>query len=108
MQTTLPGALARADPDLCHFTNAIAPLRPRKPFVLTVHDVSALLHSEYHPFARRAVWRTVVPALAARADAVITGSHAGRADLLRALPVASERVHVVPGAPPEGLAKSER
>jgi glycosyltransferase involved in cell wall biosynthesis len=105
MQTTLPRALARTGPDICHFTNAIAPLHPRRPFVLTVHDVSALLHPEHHPLARRGVWRTVVPALAARAGAVITGSHAGRDDLLRVLPVAPERVHVVPGAPPPGLAR---
>ena len=105
MQTTLPRALARTGPDICHFTNAVAPLHPRGPFVLTVHDVSALLHPEHHPLGRRGVWRTVVPALAARADAVITGSHAARADLLRVLPVAPERVHVVPGAPPPGLAR---
>jgi glycosyltransferase involved in cell wall biosynthesis len=105
MQTTLPRALARTGPDLCHFTNAVAPLHPRRPFVLTVHDVSPLLHPEHHPLGRRAVWRTVVPALAARADAVITGSHAARADLLRVLPVAPERVHVVPGAPPPGMAR---
>jgi len=105
MQTTLPRALRRSRPDVCHFTNALAPLRPAVPYAMTIHDVWPILHARGHPLGRRAWWRVAVPRLAGLAGAVLTPSEASRGDVLRTLPVEPERVHVVPGAPAPGLAR---
>src|SRR5690242_5160065 len=44
MQYAVPRTLARLDPDLCHFTNYIAPTWGRCPLVVTFHDMGLFLH----------------------------------------------------------------
>jgi glycosyltransferase involved in cell wall biosynthesis len=98
MQLRLPGIVARSSPDLCHFTNSMAPLRRGRPYVLSIYDASLYLYSQYHPRARILAVRLLLPIVARRAAAIITLSHSARQDLLRVLKLRPENVHVVHGA----------
>ena len=96
--------LARARKDvaavgghLAHFTNAAAPLRPGRPYVLTIQDLSLLRYPHYHPPLRVAAAPLTVIA-AHRAAAVIVPSDATRQELRRLLHVSGRRVVVVPHA----------
>ncbi|WP_170061819.1 glycosyltransferase family 4 protein [Hymenobacter chitinivorans] len=62
-----------------------------KPLVITIHDMIAAMHPEQFPW----VDQTALPRLAARAAHIITVSEHTRADVLRLLPVAPERVSVI-------------
>jgi glycosyltransferase involved in cell wall biosynthesis len=107
MQLVLPGVIARDHPHLCHFTNAIAPLRQPGPFVLTVHDASLFLFRRFHPLRRLLAIRVILPTLARRASAIITVSETARRDLLRVLQVPPEKVEVVYEAPPNWFQRVE-
>lgn len=100
MQLVLPRAIQQTQPDLCHFTNASAPLWQTKPYVLTIYDASLYLWHQYHPWSRLLAIRTMLPFLARRADAVITISQYARNDLIRILDLPPAKVHVVYGAAP--------
>lgn len=70
--------------------------------VVTVHDLSWLLHPDWHPADRVAIFGRDVPRSLARADRVICDSQAIRADLIERLRVPPERVSVVHlGADPQ-------
>lgn len=100
MQWMLPTLLKRTQLDLCHYTNASAPLHQTRPFVLTIHDASLFVHREHHPVSRLVAIRALLPLLARRAAAVITVSQHARAELLRALDVPTDKIHVIYEAPP--------
>jgi glycosyltransferase involved in cell wall biosynthesis len=95
MQLAVPLVLARLKPALCHFTNSIGPLASPCPLVLTLHDMSLFLHPETQPRRSLLAVRTLIPAAARRADALITVSHSARRDIVRVLGVAPEKVHVI-------------
>ncbi len=82
---------------LAHFTNAAAPPRPGRPFVLTIQDLSLLRYPQYHPPLRVVASPFIVMA-ARRAAAVIVPSQATRDELRRLLHVSGRRVVVVPHA----------
>ena len=52
MQLIAPHIIDQLQPDLCHFTNSIAPLRSSSPIVITLHDMSLFLHANMHPLKR--------------------------------------------------------
>jgi glycosyltransferase involved in cell wall biosynthesis len=95
MQLKLPWLVGRTRPDLCHFTNSLAPLYHNRPYVLTIHDASLFLYSRFHPWARLLTIRLLLPLVARRAEAVITVSEHARQDLVRVLGLPPDRVHVV-------------
>lgn len=95
MHCLLPSAIHRSRPQLCHFPNSMAPLWQQSPFVLTIHDASLFLYSQFHPPARLLSIRVALPLLARRAAAIITVSRSARADLIRTLNIAAEKVHVI-------------
>lgn len=95
MHFVLPTVIRRSQPQLCHFPNAMAPLRQQKPFVLTIHDASLFLYSNYHPLTRLVSIRLALPHLARRASAIITVSNNARDDLLRILKLPEEKVKVI-------------
>lgn len=101
MQAILPRTIRASQPSLCHFPNALAPLWQPTPFILTIHDASLFLFGGYHPRARHATIRLMLPFVARRAAAVITVSQHARQDLLRVLKLPDEKVHVVHEAAPE-------
>lgn len=99
MQTTLRRQLGELRPDVCHFTNSVAPLWLPYPMVVTIYDMTLWVCPEYHPARRLATMRPIIPLAARQADAIITASHSARDDIVRILGVPSGKVHVVYGAP---------
>ncbi|MGH2538127.1 MAG: glycosyltransferase family 4 protein [Candidatus Promineifilaceae bacterium] len=95
MQLYLPRAVSSSRPDVCHYTNYLAPFARRSPYVLSIHDASLYLFGRYHPWHRLATIRFLLPLLARRADAVITMSHSSRDDLARVLRLAPEKFSVI-------------
>ena len=88
-------AIARQDYDVLHPTGNdqmyFLDIMGDKPLVITIHDMIPALFSEYYQQPG-----PELGALAARAARIITVSENTRADVLRLLPVAPERVVVVP------------
>ena len=96
MQIVLPRTLARLQPELCHFTNSIAPLAAPCPFVVTLHDMSLFLHPAMQPLKSLLLVRTLVRTVARRAQAIITVSHNAKGDILNVLRhVPPDKVHVI-------------
>ncbi|HEY6245669.1 MAG TPA: glycosyltransferase family 1 protein [Pyrinomonadaceae bacterium] len=95
----LPAYLRRAPPALFHGTNFEVPLGRNYPTVLTIHDLSWLLHSNTH--AARAVvrGRLRLPLMARKATLVITPSQRIRSEVCAHLKIDPNRVFAVPLAP---------
>ncbi len=98
MQTALPGALRRLRPDVCHFTNYLAPVNCPCPFVVTIYDMTVFITPRFHTFKKLVLDRTLIPVVARRASAIITVSNSARADILRYLKVPASKVKVITGA----------
>jgi glycosyltransferase involved in cell wall biosynthesis len=103
MQFAVPRAVARFRPDLCHFSNSLAPLFISCPYVVTVYDMSLHLYPQMHPRKSLVLVKSLLPISVRRAAAVITISHSAKNDIVRLLGVPPERVHVVYGAPSAGF-----
>ena len=99
MQLLLPRELKQLQPDLCHFTNHVAPVWLPCPSILTIHDMTLWLYPAYHPLRRLVTMRPIIPHAARRATAIITVSHSAKDDIVRILGVPSEKVHVIYEAP---------
>ena len=95
----LPLHLLRNSFDLFHGTNYEVPFWSRRPTVLTIHDLSLLLHSEVHSddLARRARWR--LPWMAKRASKIITPSNSIKTELCESFGIQPDKVSVTPEAP---------
>ncbi|HUP27245.1 MAG TPA: glycosyltransferase family 1 protein [Chloroflexia bacterium] len=98
MQAVLPGSLRDVQPDVCHFTNYLAPLACECPQVVTIYDMTVFITPRYHHFKKLILDRTLIPRVARRADAIITVSNSARNDILRYLKVKRDKVKVIPGA----------
>lgn len=96
----LPRYLARRPVDLFHGTNFELPfwLRPRRPTVVTVHDLSWLLHPDTHE--DRPVHRAQrrFPGMARSATRIITPTETVRRELCAHLRIAPEKVVAIPEA----------
>lgn len=97
----LPLYAKRASFDLFHGTNYELPLWNNRRSVLTVHDLSTLLHPEFHrpPLVRRA--RTRLPLAVKMAGAIVTPTDAIRIELCHRLKVKPEKVFAIHEAPRE-------
>lgn len=96
LQWHLPRELAAFQPAVCHFTNSIAPLPALPcPFVVTIHDLSLLHHSRWHPLKSRLVVRPLIPLVARRATAVITVSETSRREIINGLNLPPDKVHAI-------------
>ncbi len=98
MQFRLPQAIRQSQPDLCHFMNNTAPFWHVVPYVLTIHDVSLFLHSQYHPRSRLLALRWLLPLVARRAAHVVTHSEFARQDIMQVLDVPGEKITTVHAA----------
>ncbi|MBV9092535.1 MAG: glycosyltransferase family 4 protein, partial [Streptosporangiaceae bacterium] len=98
-QLGLRRSMTRADLDLCHFPNYLAPLRLPTgiPAVITMYDMSVYRCPQYQPRKTVAVHRALIPALARRASLILTISESARQDILHYLGVSPERVRVIYG-----------
>jgi glycosyltransferase involved in cell wall biosynthesis len=96
-ELTLVGLLAtRRGVDVLHSVALTAPLYTRAASVITIADVTWLRDPETVGTPTALLWRLLVPAVARRADRVITLSEAARREILEDLPVRPERIDVVP------------
>ena len=95
----LPLHLLRNSFDLFHGTNYEIPLWSRRPTVVTIHDLSLLLHPEAHEerLVQRARWR--LPLMAKAASRIITPSNSVKTEVCEAFEVSPEKVAVTPEAP---------
>ncbi|HEX8599923.1 MAG TPA: glycosyltransferase family 1 protein [Chloroflexia bacterium] len=98
MQTVLPSALRHVRPDLCHFTNYLAPVQCPCPSIVTIYDMTVFITPRFHTFKKFVLDRTLMPIVARRADAIVTVSNSARNDILRYLKVPRDKVRVIPGA----------
>ena len=98
MQIVLPVVLSRLEPDLCHFTNSVAPLAIRRPYVLTLYDLSLFLSPKTQPLKSRALVRSLIPVSARRAACILALSYSARNDIVKQLGVSQDKVHVVGAA----------
>lgn len=93
----LPRAAARDGFDLVHATTHYGTFVPCKyRNVITVTDVSPLLHPETHGRMQVLYHRHILPLVLRRADAVITISESSKSDILACCPVQAEKVHAIP------------
>ncbi|MBA3851892.1 MAG: glycosyltransferase family 4 protein [Chloroflexi bacterium] len=95
LQRCADGDVRRTGASLVHYTNAAAPLRAGRPYVLTVHDLSVLRHPRYHPPLRLATLPLTLAAVRG-ARALIVPSTATRQELVRLFHVDREGVFEVP------------
>lgn len=95
----LPSYLKRNPLALFHGTNYEVPLRAQCPTVVTVHDLSLLLHSNTHEAraVRRA--RLLLPLMARRATRIITPSEQVRDEVCEHLKIPRDKVFATPLAP---------
>src|SRR6267143_2142911 len=49
----LPKVLEGIRPDICHYTNFLAPVSENRPYVVTIHDMGLTVLSDAHPLAKR-------------------------------------------------------
>jgi glycosyltransferase involved in cell wall biosynthesis len=103
----LPLHLLRNTFDLFHGTNYEVPLWSRRPSVVTIHDLSLLLHPEVHEehLVRRARWR--LPLMAKSAAKIITPSTSVKTEVCETFGVAPEKVAVTPEAPRPAFKRRE-
>ena len=96
--TGLPRYIRRSKLELFHGTNYDVPLWRPCATVLTIHDLSQLLHSETHErvSVKRAERR--LPHMARIADAIITPTESVRRDVCEVLKVSPEKVFAIPEA----------
>ena len=96
---SLPRYLSRNAFDLFHGTNYEIPLWSRRPSVVTIHDLSLLLHSDAHErhLVRRARWH--LPLMVKAASIIITPSNSVKTEVCETFKLDPEKVSVTPEAP---------
>jgi len=94
----LPRYIQQSKPDIFHGTNYDVPLWLRCATVLTIHDLSHLLHPETHEkrSVRRA--RRRLPLMARTASVIITPTESVRREVCERLKVGPEKVFAIPEA----------
>lgn len=103
----LPLYLSRSSFDLFHGTNYEIPLWSRRPSVVTIHDLSLLLHPDAHErrLVRRARWR--LPLMLKSASKIITPSTSVKTELCETFGINPEKVSVTPEAPRPSFRRRE-
>jgi glycosyltransferase involved in cell wall biosynthesis len=94
----LPRYIRRGKLDLFHGTNYDVPLWRQCATVLTIHDLSHLLHPETHE--KRSVMRARrrLPLMARTADAIVTPTESVRREVCEFLKASPEKVFAIPEA----------
>ena len=99
-ETTLLGWLASRKPfDVLHSVALTGPLWTKPPTVITIADVTWLRQPDPADWLATALWRTIVPRVARRAERVTTLSEAARHEIVEDLRVRDERIDVIPCGP---------
>jgi alpha-1,3-rhamnosyl/mannosyltransferase len=95
----LPSYIRRTSLALFHGTNFEVPLRGNCPTVVTIHDLSLLLHSSTHEARAVLRGRLRLPRMARKATLIITDAEAVRREVCEHLDVPAEKVFAIPLAP---------
>jgi glycosyltransferase involved in cell wall biosynthesis len=102
-----------AKPDIVHypffdFFTASLPIMRRSKTVVTIHDVIPLLFPEYYPIGKRGSLALLRQKFALKTvNAIITDSSVSKADIIKHLGVAEQRITVVPLAGNPALEPAE-
>jgi glycosyltransferase involved in cell wall biosynthesis len=99
----LPSYIRRTSLALFHGTNFELPLRGDCPTVVTIHDLSWLLHSTTHEARAVLRARLRLPRMARRATMVITDSESVRGEVCERLEIDGDKVVAIPLAPQSGF-----
>jgi glycosyltransferase involved in cell wall biosynthesis len=94
----LPRYIRRSKLELFHGTNYDVPLWRRCATVLTIHDLSQLLHSETHEKRSVSRARRRLPLMSRTADAIITPTESVRVDVCEVLKASPGKVFAIPEA----------
>lgn len=95
----LPLYLRQSGTDLFHGTNYEVPLWGKRPSVLTIHDLSLLLHADTHEARLVRRGRRRLPLMARAASFIITPSESVRREVLSHLRIEPSKVVSIPEAP---------
>jgi glycosyltransferase involved in cell wall biosynthesis len=102
LHALLPKILNEANPDLCHYTNFLAPIAEDRPYVVTIHDMGLEVLRNCHPMAKRIYTRRLIPRVARNARLILANSEYSKWEVVRHLGIAEERIRVTPlAASPE-------
>jgi glycosyltransferase involved in cell wall biosynthesis len=102
LHALLPGILNRVQPDLCHYTNFLAPISERRPYVVTIHDMGLEALRACHPLMKRLYTRNLIPRVARGARLILTNSEYSKWEIVRYLHICEDRIRVTPlAAAPE-------
>jgi glycosyltransferase involved in cell wall biosynthesis len=94
----LPRYIKRKSFDLFHGTNFDIPLWHRCPTVLTVHDLSSILHPRTHKAGHARRERRRLPLMARSATQIVTHCESVRREIVEHLHVSREKVSTIPAA----------
>ena len=98
----LPKILDTVRPDICHYTNFLAPVSEDRPYVVTIHDMGLEVLPDAHPLAKRLYTKRLIPRVARKARLIITNSEYSKWEIIRHLGIPEHRIRVTPlAASPE-------
>ncbi|PYS24413.1 MAG: hypothetical protein DMG11_24495 [Acidobacteria bacterium] len=104
LHAILPRILDKVQPDLCHYTNFLAPISEDRPYVVTIHDMGLEVLRYSHPLAKRIYTRPLIPRVARKARLILTNSEYSKWEIVRHLGLSEDRIRVTPlAASPEFL-----
>src|SRR5205823_9029726 len=96
LHALLPKILDRVQPDLCHYTNFLAPITEQRPYVVTIHDMGLEVLRDAHPLAKRLYTRRLIPHVARKARLIITNSQYSKWEIVKYLGISEDRIRVTP------------
>jgi glycosyltransferase involved in cell wall biosynthesis len=96
LHALLPSVLHRVRPDLCHYTNFLAPVADHHSYVVTVHDMGLEALRGCHPLAKRLYTKRLAPRAARNARLILTNSEYSKWEIVRRLGISEDRIRVTP------------
>src|SRR6266704_6108469 len=96
LHALLPKVLDKVQPDLCHYTNFLAPISEERPYVVTIHDMGVVVLRHAHPLTKREYTKRLIPRIARRARLIITNSEYSKWEIVRHLGIPEDRIRVTP------------
>jgi glycosyltransferase involved in cell wall biosynthesis len=102
LHALLPKILNEIQPDLCHYTNFLAPVFEDRPYLVTIHDMGLEVLRDAHPLAKRLYTKRLIPRVARKARLILTNSEFSKWEIVRHLAIPEDRIRVTPlAASPE-------
>jgi len=95
MQFILPSILKKTKPDLCHFTNYLAPVFTSTPIIVNIYDMTLTQFPEYHYLKKRLLSRPLVPVIAKKAKRIIATSENTKKDIIKHFGIDADKIKVI-------------